>query len=489
MDDSLTELMRLPVEAIARAIREREYSALEIVEAHLRRIERLNPQLNAIVTLAPDALERARGADAALARGAHVGPLHGIPLTIKDTIETKSLRTTSGSLRRATHVPEEDAPAVARLRAAGGIIIGKTNVSEMAMAYNAENPLFGRTINPQDARLTPGGSSGGEAASISAGLSIAGLGSDLAGSIRVPAHFCGIMGLKPTTGSVPASGQYPPAVGPFALGAVIGPMARRVADLALLFRVLAGTNPSGAADMRQGSLRGERGPHLLRGQRAAWYVDDGVVPVTEETMRAVESGARALEDAGIVTREERPPGVERGPDLWSGLFSGAALNQLREIYAGHEDEGGPMVRAIFKATGGKPAPTREEFGGVWQERNRLRSKLVQWMRETPLIIAPVGATPAFEHNARRLEIGGQSVSVFRAFGYSQTFNVYGLPSVCVPAGRSREGWPIGVQIVGRPFAEESVLAAARIIERALGGWQPPPPPLPHALSPEGHHPL
>jgi Asp-tRNA(Asn)/Glu-tRNA(Gln) amidotransferase A subunit family amidase len=480
-------LLRMPLEAIARAIRARKFSAREVMEAHLERIERLNPTLNAIVTLAPDALDRARQADDALARGAEVGQLHGIPLTIKDTIETKGLRTTSGSAIRAGYVPREDAPSVARLKRAGAIIIGKTNVSEMAMAYDATNPVFGRTNNPHDPRRTPGGSSGGEAASIAAGLSLAGLGSDLSGSVRVPAHCCGITSLKPTVGSVPGAGQCPPSIGPFSLGAVIGPMARHVSDLATLFGVLSNTNGRREADASSSeNSTNEQRMTLLRGWRAAWYADDGASPVTGETRLAVLNAARALEDAGLIIEERRPPGVERGPDLWSSLFSRAALLQLRETYAGREEAGGPIVRAIFKAVGDATPHTLDQFISAWMERDRLRAALVGWMDTTPLIIAPVGATHAFEHDARKLSIEGEAVSVFRAFGYAQTFNVYDLPAVCVPAGRSRDGLPIGVQVVGRPFAEESVIAAALIIERALGGWQPPPP---DALSREAHHPL
>ncbi|MEA2173224.1 MAG: amidase [Blastocatellia bacterium] len=482
----LDALLRMPLEAIARAIRARKFSSLEVMEAHLQRIERLNPTLNAIVTLAPDALDRARQADDALARGAEVGQLHGIPLTIKDTIETKGLRATSGSALRAGYVPREDAPTVARLKRAGAIIIGKTNVSEMAMAYDATNPVFGRTNNPHDPRRTPGGSSGGEAASIAAGLSLAGLGSDLSGSVRVPAHFCGITGLKPTVGSVPGAGQCPPAIGPFSLGAVIGPMARHVSDLATLFHVLSNTNARVEAAASSDNSTNEQRMNLLRGWRAAWYADDGTSPVTQETRLAVLNAARALEDAGLIIEERRPPGVERGPDLWSSLFSRAALLQLRETYAGREAASGPIVRAIFKAAGADTPHALDQFINAWMERDRLRAALVGWMDTTPLIIAPVGATHAFEHDARKLSIEGETVSVFRAFGYAQTFNVYDLPAVCVPAGRSRDGLPIGVQVVGRPFAEESVLAAALIIESALGGWQPPPP---DALSREGHHPL
>ena len=188
-------------------IKRRKISPVEVAENHLRRISELNPALNAIVTVAPDVLERARAAEAAVMRGDELGVLHGVPLTIKDTIETAGLRTTSGSKLRADYVPTVDAPAVRRLREAGAIILGKTNAAEMAMDYNAANPVFGRTNHPHDPKLTPGGSSGGEAVAIATGMSSGGLGSDLAGSVRIPAHFCGIAGLKATTGRVPGGGS------------------------------------------------------------------------------------------------------------------------------------------------------------------------------------------------------------------------------------------------------------------------------------------
>src|SRR6185436_5909679 len=239
-------------------------SPVEVAEAHLEQIERLNPELNAIVTLAPDVLERARAAETAVLRGESVGVLHGVPLTIKDTIETASIRTTSGSKMRVDYVPTSDAPSVARLKAAGAIILGKSNAAEMAMDYTADNPVFGRTNHPLNHDLTPGGSSGGEAVAISTYMSPGGLGSDLAGSVRIPAHFCGICALKPTTGRVPGEMQFPPSIGPYSLGAVIGPLARTIGDLRLLFGVLSGERPV------------ERG---LSGSRFAWYGDDGVVPV------------------------------------------------------------------------------------------------------------------------------------------------------------------------------------------------------------------
>src|SRR5213080_4945853 len=242
------ELTTKSATELASLIRSREVSPVEVIDAHLRRIESINPSLNAIVTLAEDAIDHARAADSALSKGERAGPLHGVPFTVKDTIDTRGLRTTSGSQIRAHHVPERDAPVVARLKAAGAIILGKTNTAEMAIPYETDNPVFGRTNNPYDLSRTPGGSSGGEAAAIAAGLSAAGIGSDLAGSIRVPAHFCGIAALKPTTGIVPMEGHLPLAMGTLSLGASIGPMARRVADLALLFSVIADKPETGFLD-------------------------------------------------------------------------------------------------------------------------------------------------------------------------------------------------------------------------------------------------
>ena len=442
---------------------------MEVVEAHLRRIERLNHALNAIVTLAPESLDQARAAEADLMSGKQVGPLHGVPLTIKDTIDTKGLRTTSGSRLRASHVPERDASAVARLKAAGAIILGKTNTPEMAIPYETDNPVFGRTNNPHAHQVTPGGSSGGEAAAIAACLSPAGIGSDLSGSIRVPAHFCGIVGLKPTTGRVPMDGHTPSANGPLSLGACIGPMARTIEDLALLFNVIAEPPPSGHSH-RVSSLDEEKA--ALRGLRIAWYADDGIAPVTEETRIAIGTTVNVLGDAGLAVSEERPPGVSRGPALWIELFSSAATEQLREFYSGRELEAGPQVLPFLRdrddeANLGDKIVKAEKTAAAVLERQRLREALLQWMQTTPLILAPVGATPAFEHGARRVVVNGQSISVFRAFSYSQTFNVFGLPSVVVPAGRSTDGLPIGVQIVGRPFEEMKVLAAARVVEQAL----------------------
>lgn len=450
----MSELVKQSLGATVELIRTRKVSPVEVAEAHLRQIAQLNPALNAIVTLAPDVMDRARAAEEALMHGAAKGPLHGVPVTIKDTIETAGLRTTSGSIIRKDHVPERDAPAVARLKIAGAIILGKTNAAEMAMDYNADNPVFGRTNHPQDATLTPGGSSGGEAVAVATCMSPAGLGSDLAGSLRIPAHFCGIAALKPTTGRIPGGGQFPPATGPYSLGAVVGPMARKVDDLRRLLGVL--------GDKRLGSES-----YKLAGARAAWYTDDGVAPVTEETAQAVASAAQALGDAGLIVEEQRPPHVDRGNELWLKLFSRTSVVQLRQAYAGRESEGGSFVRWRLATADDYAPPTLEEYIAGWMERDRLREELVHWLEETPLLVAPVGATPAYAHETLKVGVRGATFGTFRAFSYAQTFNVFDLPVVTVPAGRANNGLPIGVQIVGRPYAEEMVLAAAEIVAAAL----------------------
>ena len=444
VDESLTR--------IAELIRSGAVSPVEVAEAHLDQIGKLNPHLNAIVTLAPDLLEKAKEAESALQRGGHVGPLHGVPVTIKDTIETAGLLSTSGSKLRADYIPAKDAPAVARLKAAGAIILGKTNASEMAMDYSADNLVFGRTNHPLDASLTPGGSSGGEAAAIASHMSPGGLGSDLAGSIRVPAHFCGIAGLKPGAGRVPGEGQFPPSSGPYSLGAVIGPLARTVGDLRSLFRVIVNSE----------------GPRMstLKDLRVAWYVDDGVAPVTQETKTAVESVVSSLSDAGFVTEERRAPHVERANELWLKVFSRASVVQLRKAYAGRESEGGSFVTWRLSSADDTPPASLDEYISVWMERDQLRAEMIDWMETTPILVCPVGSTPAYKHDTLKVTLDGVSIGAFRAFSYAQAFNLFDLPVVTIPAGKSKEGLPIGVQIVGRPFAEELILDVAEIVEKS-----------------------
>jgi len=458
----MSQLVEQKLTTLAEMIHNGSVSPVEVVQAHLQQIDKLNSRLNAIVTLAPNALDKARSAEQILTKGADVGVLHGLPVTIKDTIETGGLRSTSGSPTRENFVPTRDAPAVQRLKASGAIILGKTNPAEMAMDYTADNPVFGRTNNPHDPAKTPGGSSGGEAVAIATCMSPGGLGSDLAGSIRIPAHFCGMAGLKPTTGQIPGAGQYPPSIGPYSLGAVVGPMARSIEDLRLLFRVLSNSEHKPTRSVSD-----------LKNVAAAWYTEDGVTPVTKETQRAVRDAAGALAEAGLRTEERRPPHVERGYDLWVELFSRASVVQLRGVYGGYEDRAGSFVSWRLRTADDTPSPTLDQYITSWMERDRLRAELLEWLTTTPIIVAPVGATAAYDHDTLKVSVDGRTFGNFKAFSYSHAFNVFDLPVVCVPAGSSSDGMPIGVQIIGRPYEEETVLTAAGIVEQALGGWRRP----------------
>ena len=459
---SLRQLIGRSIEELAALISGRDVSPVEVVNAHLEQIDSLNGQLNAIVTLSPDVGKQAKKAESMLVSRQAVGPLHGVPLTIKDTIATAGIRTTSGSLVRKDYVPTVDATVVARLKAAGAIILAKSNTPEMAIPYETSNEIFGRTNNPYDRRLTPGGSSGGEAAAIAACMSPGGVGSDLSGSIRVPAHFCGIVGLKPTSGRIPMDGHVPVAKGALASGACMGPMARTVADVSLLFAVLAGieSEPLLPADR-------------VRGLKACWYDSDGVSPVSQETRLVVRAVVDVLERAGLHCLEKRPAAVESGSRLWVGLFAEASAKDLREFYSGSEQIAGPLARRILNTDTRKNERSQHEFEQVLHERDRLRAELLKMMETTPLMIAPVGATAAFPHDTQKLAVEDELVSVFRAFSYARTCNVFDLPSVVVRAGQTADGLPLGVQIIGKPLGEHLILSVAAIVEAALGGWQPP----------------
>ena len=472
--DSLT--YRSAVE-MARMIRDKKISPVELVQAHLDRIERLNPQLNAFVSVdSARALEAARKAEAAVLQGATVGPLHGVPVTIKSSIDVAGLRCETGSKLRAGHIAEADAPLVSRLKAAGAIVLGNTNVPEMLMAFETDNLLYGRTNSPWDLERTPGGSSGGEAAAIAAGCSAGGVGSDGAGSVRVPAHFSGICGLKPTPGRIPATGHYPPSLGPFALLGVVGPLARTVADLQLLFEAIAGPD-KGDACAAPVPLR-RLSDAEVRKIRIGYFEDDGRTPVTPETRAAVRTAAEALKQQGFEVEPFRPEGLERARQLlW--LFFGFGARML----LGKEFEGraSSQVPALMQYALQAPLLTAEELLNAWMERDQLVIGLAEQMEKFPVLLCPVCAVPAFRHGERAWTINGQSISYLDAMSYTPWFNLLGNPGVVVPVGRSPEGLPIGVQVVARLHEEEVALAVAAQIEQAGGGWQAPP--LGHSASP------
>ncbi len=458
---------------MAERIRQKKTSPVEVVRAHLERIEKLNPRLNAIVSLDRGrARAEARAAEAAVMRGDSVGPLHGVPVTVKSSIDVAGLRAECGSKLRAGYVATADAPLVARLRRAGAIILGTTNVPEMLMAYETDNLLYGRTNNPWALDRTPGGSSGGEAAAIAAGCSAGGVGSDGGGSIRVPAHFSGICGLKPTPGRIPATGHFPASVGPFAHLGVVGPMARTVGDLEILLRVMAGPDigDTSAAPVAFRRLSEDE----TRRIRIGYFEDDGRTPVTPETRAAVRQAVETLKQQGFEVTAFRPEGLEQARQAWWVLFGLAGGMLFQPMVAGREAELGPILRELIGVVRGEPPLTAERLLNTLIERDVLRGQLLKQMNELPVLLCPVAAGPAFRHSEIGWSTDGHIASYLDTMSYSQWCNLLGNPAATVPVGRSPEGLPIGVQIVGRPWEEETVLAIAARIERGRGGWQGPP---------------
>lgn len=463
----------LSASSIASEIRAKSISPLEVARIHLERIERLNPKLNAFVDCQPErVLNQARDAEKAVTRDDELGPLHGVPLSIKSSIDVAGHRCEAGTCLRAGHVPAQDAPLVARLRAAGAVILGVTSAPELLMAWETDNLLYGRTNNPWDLARTAGGSSGGESAAIAAGLSSGGVGSDGGGSIREPAHFTGICGLKPTPGRVPSTGHFPKSGGPFALLGVVGPMARTVSDLKLLFEAMAGPDdgdPSSAPVALRKIHEAE-----LRTTTVGVFDHDGRTPVTLETRAAVSRAANLLSECGFQVDQFRPEGLEEARQLWWKFFGTAGGMILGPLLRGREAELSPILREFSSWTNAEPAHTGDTLLATWLGRDEIREKILLQMRNYPLLLCPVAAIPAFRHGEREWPVEGKIVKYLDAWSYCEWFNLLGFPAVVVPMGRSSEGLPIGVQIVGRPWEEELVLAIAGKLEEARGEYPQPP---------------
>jgi Asp-tRNA(Asn)/Glu-tRNA(Gln) amidotransferase A subunit family amidase len=470
------DVVYISLTEMSQGIRAKKLSPVELVDAHLARITQLNPKVNAFVTVDEKrAREQSKSAEAALgssAKSNSLGPLHGVPISIKSSIDVAGLPCECGSILRKGNVPPEDAPLVKRLRAAGAIILGNTNVPEFLMAYETDNLLCGRTNNPWDLSRTPGGSSGGEAAAIAAGCSAGGVGSDGGGSIRIPAHYTGICGLKPTPGRIPSTGHFPGSAGPFAQLGVIGPMARTLRDVERLFEVMAGPDPGDPASapvpLRRWSAQ------EIRKLRVAYFVDDGITPVTPETAAAVRTAAEALRAQGFQVAEWRPQNLDRVWQLWWNLFGRAGQMAFAPTIEGHEAALSPILRAFRAKVAELPPLTAQELLNTLLARDVLRANLLAKMEGFPILICPACAVPAFRHGEREWTVQGLKVEYLKAMSYSQWFNLLGNPAAVVPVGSSPEGLPIGVQIVGRPWEDEAVLAVAAKIEEACGGFRRPP---------------
>jgi Asp-tRNA(Asn)/Glu-tRNA(Gln) amidotransferase A subunit family amidase len=463
----MTSLLFLSAREIAEQIRRKTVSPLEVAQTHLDRIERLNPKLNAFVDYRPElVLAQAREAEKAVLRRDELGPLHGVPVSIKSSIDVAGHLCEAGTRLRGGRLAVEDAPLVARLRAAGAVILGVTNTPELLMAWETDNLLYGRTNNPWDLTRTAGGSSGGEAAAIAAGFSAGGVGSDGGGSIRVPAHFCGICGLKPTPGRIPSTGHYAKSGGPFALIGVVGPMARTVEDLRILFEVMAGWD-DGDPCAAPVAVR-EISETTLRGVNVGFFEDDGRTPVTEETREVVRLAAFTLMSCGFRVDAFRPDGLDEARERWWEFFGTAGGMILGSELRGHESELSPILREFLSWTNAEPPHSGESLLAAWLGRDAVREKILLQMRNYPVLICPTAAIPAFRHGEREWQVEGKTVKYLDAWSYCEWFNLLGFPAAVVPMGYSEQGLPIGVQIVGRPWEEEVVLAVAARLERECG---------------------
>jgi amidase len=463
----MDEIIYASATEIARAIRSKEVSSVEVVEAHLKRIGEVNPTLNAVVHLTADAARaRASESDAALARGESWGPLHGVPVTIKDAFETEGIVSAGGTSGRAGFVPQEDAAGVARLKAAGAVVLGKTNVPEVSLAFESDNLVYGRTKNPYDLTRTPGGSSGGEAAAIASGMSPLGIGSDAGGSIRLPAHFCGIAGIKPTSGRTPRTGHFPPMGGLLDSIWQIGPLARRVEDLKLALPLLCGT------DWRDPTVApvplNDADAVDLKSLRVAFHTDNGIISPTEDIAGVVRDAARVLAEAGAQVFEARPPVPDNAHEMLLGLYgadSGAGLRML--LMLSGTGETSPLMTKLLEMLGTMSLSAAEVSGLVFQ-LDAWRSTMLSFMRDYDLVLCPPCARTAMPHGTT-FDEDNQLV-----FSYTMIYNLTGWPGAVVRAGTSTEGLPIGAQLVARPWREDVALACAAEVERALGGWQRPP---------------
>ena len=468
---SSSDLTSLSASHLARLVREKQISPTELVEAHLQRIEKFNPAVNAFASVnAEQARSEAKRIEVGSMSGETTKPLLGVPITIKSCIDVKGMRCEAGSQMRADYVAAEDAPLVARLKAAGAIVIGNTNTPEFLIAYNTENKIYGRTCNPWNTSRTAGGSSGGEAAAISCGMSAAGIGSDGGGSIRVPAHFSGICGLKPTPGRIPATGHYPPCGGPFSLIGVVGPMARTAEDLQLLLEV---TSSYDAGDPVSVPLDPPRAKQLNDSRpRIGFYEEDGFTAPAPEIRAAVRAAAQSLSANGFEVEQFRPEGLERARELWFVIFVEAIAAVLRPMVKGHDGEITDNTKEFLAFAAEQQPLTGDRLLNTLLERDALRSRLLADMERFPILLAPVCSIPAFLHQDAGW--GAQHPADYvQTMSYSQHYNLLGNPAAVVPVAQTSEELPIGVQIIGRPYKEDEVLAVARILDQQFG-YKPPP---------------
>ncbi|MBD1929966.1 amidase [Trichocoleus sp. FACHB-90] len=485
----MNNLVFSPAYQLATAIRSRQVSSVEVLEAHLHQIAKHNPTLNAIVTLDEErARQRAKEADEAISQGVIWGPLHGIPVTIKDFFETQGLRTTCSYKPLANYIPQNDATSVARLRSAGAIILGKTNLPYLAQDFQTDSPLFGRTNNPWDLDRTPGGSTGGGAVAVSAGLSPLELGGDGGGSIRIPAHFCGVFGLKPTEHRVSTAGLIlglPGGIKPWRHQAVVGPLARCVEDLRLCLSVIEGPDEQ---EWEVPPAPQETVAQLnLSSLRFAWSDNFGGVPVTAETQEILEKLAITLEEQGCWVEYANPPefDFEAACEIY-GEIAGAEIIAAEPTHRRRQwwllswllsqrFNPEPMVRGFSRAG----ALSMKRYAEALTRRDVLIQRMEQFLSNWDAWICPVTPGAAFRHHKTLKVFGspfGGSIEVddttvpYWSWGtsYTSVFNLTGNPVVTIPVGFTKTGLPIGVQLVGRRWQDMRLLSVAEAVSQLTG---------------------
>jgi Asp-tRNA(Asn)/Glu-tRNA(Gln) amidotransferase A subunit family amidase len=455
---------------MARAVREREVSPVELVQAHIDRAQGVNPSVNAIVLPRyEEALEEARAAERALSNGSERGPLHGIPFTAKECIEVAGMPCCDASKIFEGNVSTQDAVVVENLRDAGAILIGKTNIPEFAFHYDSNNLIYGATLNPHDRSRSVGGSSGGEGAALASGMSAFGVGSDYGGSIRVPCHFCGVVGIKPGRDVVPYTGHFPPQH-PVSITrwSMIGPMARYVEDLELLLPIFARPHLARASDIMPRSFE----PATGDGLKVAVFEDDGLAPVDDACRRAVQMAAEALGEDGHEVVAERAPLQAEVREAFYAVALAETAAMLRPFIGDRVGELSPQIARVIGATDEADLGLAHYLGRMVQIAE-LEHVVYEWLERHPIAISPIASIPAFPVGTETLTIDGQEYEEIDLFSLSTYGNAMALPAAAVPITCADDGLPVAVQVMGRRGHEMEVLAVAKKLERAFGGWMDP----------------
>jgi Asp-tRNA(Asn)/Glu-tRNA(Gln) amidotransferase A subunit family amidase len=452
--------------------RSKKLSPREVTAAHAARARALHGKLNAFQHLdCESAIARARTVEKELQEGQALRKLSGIPLSVKSCIDVAGWPCPAGSLLQKDYLPATDAVLVQRLEAAGAILLGNTNTPEFLMAYETDNRVMGKTSNPWNLQYSAGGSSGGEAATIASGCTMGGVGSDGGGSVRAPAHFSGICGLKPTPGRVPATGHFPPGAGAFSWIGVVGPMSRTVADLRTLFEVMAGPD-EGDALSTPVPVRTIVAAELT-GLRVGVLESSALGTATPETIAAVRRTADILARKGFDVETFRLEKLDRALELWWYFFGPVIAGGIVKDFKGKESLRSPMLIEYLEVAGQEPAVTYESFHTACTARDLVRADILRQLKDVPVLLSPVSSAPAFKHGQGNYRLG-DAHNYRDTMRYCQWLNLAGFPGLSLPMGKSPEGLPINVQLIGRPCEEELLLSVAEVIEQERGPWQAPP---------------